>query len=94
MCFADVNLGAKISFDDFAEKDLVKILFSENIGIVLQAKDDATFEKAFEGMEIFKIGEVTNSENLEIDNYQLSIVNYRKKWFETSFLLDQKQTKN
>jgi len=94
MCFADVNLGAKISFDSFAEKDLVKILFSENIGIVLQAKDDETFEKAFEGMEIFKIGEVTNSENLEIDNYQLSIVNYRKKWFETSFLLDQKQTKN
>ena len=26
MCFSDVNLGATISFDAFAEKDLVKIL--------------------------------------------------------------------
>ncbi len=94
MCFADVNLGAKISFDAFAEKDLVKILFSENIGVVLQAKDDAAFEKAFEGMEIFKIGEVNNSDILEISNLKFQISNYRKMWFETSFLLDQKQTKN
>lgn len=94
MCFADVNLGAKISFDTFTEKDLVKILFSENIGIVLQAKDDAIFEKAFEGLEIFKIGTVQNSDVLEINDYKFQISNYRKKWFETSFLLDQKQTKN
>lgn len=94
LCFADVNLGAKINFDSFAEKDLVKILFSENIGLVLQAEDDAAFEKGLNGIEFFKIGEVTNSEVLEIANYQLSIVNYRDKWFETSYLLDQKQSKN
>ncbi|MCX6172064.1 MAG: phosphoribosylformylglycinamidine synthase [Flavobacterium sp.] len=94
MCFADINLGAKISFDTFTEKDLVKILFSENIGVVLQAKNDIAFEKELSGIEFFKIGEVTNSAYLKIVNYQLSIVNYRDKWFETSFLLDQKQTKN
>ncbi|PKP40110.1 MAG: phosphoribosylformylglycinamidine synthase, partial [Bacteroidetes bacterium HGW-Bacteroidetes-13] len=37
MCFADTNLGASISFTELREKDLVKILFSENIGIVVQA---------------------------------------------------------
>ena len=94
MCFADINLGAKISFDTFTEKDLVKILFSENIGLVLQAKNDIAFEKGLSRIEFFKIGEVTNSAYLKIVNYQLSIVNYRVKWFETSFLLDQKQTKN
>ncbi|MEC4003660.1 phosphoribosylformylglycinamidine synthase [Flavobacterium sp. SUN052] len=94
MCFADVNLGAKISFDAFAEKDLVKILFSENIGIVLQAKDDKIFEKAFEGLEIFKIGTVENSDYLEIDSLKFQVSSFRKKWFETSYLLDQKQTKN
>jgi phosphoribosylformylglycinamidine synthase len=94
MCFADVNLGAKISFDAFAEKDLVKILFSENIGLVLQAKDDAAFEKAFEGMEIFKIGTVESSDVLEINSLKFQVSSYRKMWFETSFLLDQKQTKN
>lgn len=102
MCFADVNLGAKISFDSFKEKDLVKILFAENIGIVLQAKDDAIFEKAFEGLEIFKIGKVVEGNLLEVglrqaqsdNNLKFDIKLYREIWFETSFLLDQKQTKN
>jgi len=94
MCFADVNLGATISFDSFNENDLVKILFSENIGIVLQAKDDAVFEKAFNGIEVFKIGTVTNSETIFIQNLEFNIQNYRNIWFKTSFLLDQKQTKN
>ena len=93
MCFADVNLGAKISFDTFAEKDLVKILFSENIGVVLQAKDDATFEKAFEGMEVFKIGTVVEGDFLHLSTFDFQLSTLRQKWFETSFLLDQKQTK-
>jgi phosphoribosylformylglycinamidine synthase len=94
LCFADVNLGAKISFDAFEEKDLVKILFAENIGIVLQANDDTIFEKAFEGMEIFKIGSVQNIPSLDFGIWNLNIENYRDTWFKTSFLLDQKQTKN
>ncbi|WP_309613029.1 phosphoribosylformylglycinamidine synthase [Flavobacterium sp.] len=94
MCFADVNLGAKIDFNSFAEKDLVKILFSENIGLVLQAKDDVIFEKALEGIEFFKIGEVTSSESLEFGNFNLDIASFRDIWFKTSFLLDQKQSKN
>ncbi len=94
MCFADVNLGAKISFDSFSEKDLVKILFSENIGIVLQAKNDASFEKAFEGVEIFKIGTVQNSDVLEVSDFKFQVSKLRDSWFKTSYLLDQKQTKN
>ena len=94
MCFADVNLGAKIDFNSFAEKDLVKILFSENIGIVLQTKDDKVFESAMEGIEFFKIGTVTESD-LEIGtSIVFSVTKMRDKWFETSYLLDQKQSKN
>ncbi len=89
-----VEAGMKLNFNCFKEKDLVKILFAENIGVVLQAKEDAVFEKAFEGMEIFKIGSVTDSGSLEIGNWNFDIENYRKLWFETSYLLDQKQTKN
>ena len=94
MCFADVNLGAKIDFNAFTEKDLVKILFSENIGIVLQTKDDKVFESAMEGIEFFKIGTVTESD-LEIGtSIVFSVTKMRDKWFETSYLLDQKQSKN
>ena len=44
MCFTDNNLGAKINFSVFEEKDIIKYLFAENIGIVFQAKDDAALE--------------------------------------------------
>ena len=94
MCFADINLGAKIDFSSFAEKDLVKILFSENIGLVLQAKDDVTFEKALNGIEFFKIGKVIESDYLELPSSSFHLPTYRDIWFKTSFLLDQKQTKN
>ncbi|MBF6642304.1 phosphoribosylformylglycinamidine synthase [Flavobacterium sp. J49] len=94
MCFADNHLGAKIDFSSLEENNLVKILFAENIGLVLQAKDDATFEKALEGIEYFKIGQVQDSESLTIEDLVLDIRALRDVWFETSYLLDQKQTKN
>ncbi|MEO0045597.1 MAG: Phosphoribosylformylglycinamidine synthase [Bacteroidota bacterium] len=94
MCFADNHLGAKIDFSSFEEKDLVKILFAENIGLVLQAKDDATFEKALSGIEFFKIGEVVSKATLEFGVWTLDISTLRDDWFETSYLLDQKQSRN
>jgi len=94
MCFADNHLGAKINFSSLEENDLVKILFAENIGLVLQAKDDAAFEKALEGIEYFKIGQVQDSESLTIEDLVLDIRALRDVWFETSYLLDQKQSKN
>ncbi|MEI7508515.1 MAG: phosphoribosylformylglycinamidine synthase [Flavobacterium sp.] len=94
MCFADVHLGANISFDSFIEKDLIKILFAENIGVVLQAKDDVVFEKAFTGIEVFKIGLVTNADILEVSGLKFQVSKLRDSWFKTSYLLDQKQTKN
>ncbi|WP_130736253.1 phosphoribosylformylglycinamidine synthase [Flavobacterium sp. J27] len=94
MCFADLNLGANLNLSSLSETDLVKVLFSENIGIVLQANEDMAFEKAMEGIEIFKLGKVTNTPNLIINEFNFNINQYREIWFETSFLLDQKQTKN
>lgn len=94
MCFADTNLGAKIDFSSFAEKDWVKILFAENIGLVLQAKEDKLFENALTGLEFFKIGSVQNKSSLDFGVWNFDIETYRDIWFQTSFLLDQKQTKN
>ena len=96
LCFADVNLGAQLDFSAFAEKDLVKILFAENIGIVLQAKSDAVVEAKLNAnqIEFFKIGNATNTATLEIADWKLDIAEYRDVWFTTSYLLDQKQAKN
>jgi phosphoribosylformylglycinamidine synthase len=96
LCFADTNLGAQLNFSAFAEKDLVKILFAENIGLVLQAKSDAEVEAKLNAnqIEFFKIGNVINTPTLEIADWKLDIAEYRDVWFKTSFLLDQKQAKN
>ena len=96
LCFADVNLGAKIDFTAFVEKDLLKILFAENIGIVFQAKSDAAVEAKLKAnnIEFFKIGSVQETAVLEFGTYKLDIPTYRDVWFETSYLLDQKQSKN
>ena len=96
MCFPENNLGAKLSFDNFREINLVKILFSENISVVFQAKDDVVFENKLKenNIEFFKLGKVDDSGILEVNDLKFEIKNLRKIWFETSFLLDQKQTKN
>lgn len=98
MCFADVNLGANLNLTAINEMDSTKLLFSENIAVVFQA--DAEVEATFKnnGIEIFNIGTVTNSDIISVvnheDTFEFSAKKYREIWFETSFLLDQKQTKN
>ena len=39
MCFANVEGGMEISLDKMKEQDIVKILFAENPGIVIQVSD-------------------------------------------------------
>jgi len=99
-CFAENKLGASVDFSAFAEKDIIKILFAENTGIVIQATDDTAIENAFaeNDIQFYKLGTVTNSDELLIKQGSveigLNIPSLRRKWFETSYLLDQKQTAN
>ena len=98
MCFADINLGAKLNLTDLGEEDLIKILFSENNGVVFQGKKDSIIEKtlAKNNIDFIKIGTVTDTELLQIkhinQNLEFSIPEMRKVWFETSYILDQKQS--
>ena len=99
MCFSDNNLGAKLDLTPIGEKDAVKILFAENPGIILQSKDSSV-EKIFEtnGIDAYKIGSVENHSLLSItnfdDEFKFDIPTYRDLWYETSYLLDDKQTAN
>lgn len=100
MTFADTQLGADYNLTALNEKDTVKALFNENIALIVQAKDDATFEKtlADKGVEAVKIGTVTTSEIVKFtngsDSFEFSVPTLRDTWMKTSYLLDQKQTKN
>jgi len=99
LCFADNDLGAKLDLSSIGEQDIIKLLFSENIGVVFQAKD-ASVEKVMEaaGINFAKIGTTTSESTLEIKNngieIGLNIASLRDTWFKTSYLLDNKQTAN
>ncbi|MDU8886464.1 phosphoribosylformylglycinamidine synthase [Yeosuana sp. MJ-SS3] len=98
-CFADVNIGAELDLTSLGEKDSVKLLFSENAGIVFQSKDNSIETVlANANIEFFNIGKVTESDVLSIINhtdvFTLTVSRLRDVWYKTSSLLDKKQTAN
>jgi phosphoribosylformylglycinamidine synthase len=98
MSFAEVGLGATYDLSVLGETDTVKTLFNENIGVVFQANAEVEATCKANGITIHKIGNVTEGDVVSIsnfsDSFNFSITQTRKTWFETSYLLDQKQTKN
>ncbi len=100
LTFADVNLAANYDLSGLGEEDTVKALFNENIGLVLQAKENITFEAilASAGVHAIKIGEAVAGNEVTIKNnidiFTFNVNETRDMWFKTSFLLDQKQSKN
>jgi phosphoribosylformylglycinamidine synthase len=97
MCFADNNLGAEIDLTSLGEDDPVKLLFAENAGLIFQATDESVEQLLKEkGLDFFKIGQVAESDYLKVTvgDYAQSfyVSDLRNCWYETSFLLDKKQS--
>lgn len=96
MCFADNHLGAELDFSPLNEPDTIKLLFSENIGIVFQG--DASVEDYLrtEGIEAIKIGVPISRGTVQLKNngivLGLNVASLRDTWFKTSYLLDDRQT--
>ena len=99
MCFSSNNISANIDLSVLNEKDIVKALFSENSGIIIQV-DNEEAEKTFSknGINALKIGEVISGNTLNIKNfenkYSFDLEKFRDYWYHTSMLLDRKQTSN
>ena len=99
MCFSDNELAADIDLTKVGESDTVKLLFSENCGLVFQAADDSVATiLAAKNIQFVKIGNVVRGNSLTIKNqeetHSFDIPKLRDIWFETSYLLDKKQTAN
>ena len=99
LCFADNNLGAELDLTSLGEQDIIKVLFAENIGVVIQTKDTTT-EKVMQtaGLDFHKLGNVIEEGELRLKNHGveigLNIDSLCDTWFKTSYLLDDKQTAN
>lgn len=99
MCFADVELGAEVDLTQIGEADAVKLLFAENSGVVIQAKNDSVEKLLSEaGISFFNIGKATSTPVLSVKNgadaHAFDVAELRDAWFETSYLLDRHQTAN
>ncbi|NER18497.1 phosphoribosylformylglycinamidine synthase [Spongiivirga citrea] len=98
MCFAEVNVGANIDLTSLNESDIIKLLFAENSGILIQAEAKIESILAKNNIEFYKIGQVVEGNRINLKNHNqnevFDVAKLRDIWFETSFLLDQKQCAN
>lgn len=103
MTFANPDGGIHVNLYDFAEEDVVKVLFAENPGVIIQVSD--THKQALreyleaEGIGYAKIGYPTPKvRQLVIKKgeweHEFEIDALRDTWYQTSYLLDQRQSMN
>ncbi|MBQ5574180.1 MAG: phosphoribosylformylglycinamidine synthase, partial [Bacteroidaceae bacterium] len=102
MCFANVNGGLNIDLSQLVGDDIVKILFSENPGLILQIDnknlDAVTTILEGEGVGYAVIGRPSEDRNITLKladkKFNVDINKMRDLWFRTSYLLDRKQSMN
>ncbi len=103
MTFANVNGGIHINLHDIAGNDIVKQLFAENPGVVIQVSDEHKHElrEYLEdaGIGYAKIGYPTpNTRTIVVKEgdyeHTFDINALRDTWYKTSYLLDRKQSMN
>lgn len=98
MCFANNSGGLELSLDKIKETDLIKILFGENPGVIVQVKDRKMFEKNLTdaGIGFARLGKPCMERHIILKKgekeYLFGIDHLRDVWFEPSYLLDRKQS--
>ncbi|RLD81308.1 MAG: phosphoribosylformylglycinamidine synthase [Bacteroidetes bacterium] len=98
MAFPVNDMGMELDLNGIGEKDLIKLLFSENPGVVVQVKnaDAVSVLLNKNGIDYHLLGKTIKQLKVNIkhaDNtYALGINAYRKAWYKTSYLFDKLQT--
>ncbi len=98
MNFANTEGGLEVNLDKLPETDLVKILFSENPGVIVQVKEKAAVEKILKdnGLGFVKIAKPCQERHILVNKegaeYLFGIDHLRDIWFSSSYLLDRKQS--
>ena len=98
MCFANVDGGLEVDLDAIPDPDLVKILFSENPAVLLQAPTDDRLEAILReaGVRFYRVARPTDERHLLITkdgaDYHFGIDYMRDVWYRSSYLLDRLQS--
>ncbi|MDR0863620.1 MAG: phosphoribosylformylglycinamidine synthase [Candidatus Symbiothrix sp.] len=98
MCFGNGSGGLDITLDGIAEQDVIKILFSENPGIIIQGENKEKVETYLteQGVRFVRIGRPTKERHILLSKnnaqYHFGIDYLRDVWFSSSYLLDREQS--
>lgn len=98
MCFANTKGGLQVELSDFVDTDLVKTLFAENPGVVLQLQNTPEAEEILRSHSIgfVRIASPIAERKLNIkqgkQNLSIDIDAKRDIWYESSYLMDKHQT--
>ncbi len=98
MCFSSNKGGMNVDLTGIGEEDLVKVLFSENPGIVIQCADNEEVKKQLteNGVGFVSLGFPVPYRKVRVKNFEtetdFDIDSLRDLWFKTSYLLDRKQS--
>jgi len=95
MCFPTTTMGMNLNLKNLGN-DLIKVLFSENPGVVLQVEKVETVSELLKknGIDFEIIGDVNSNFEFKISNLKSQISSLallREKWFHTSYLFDKVQ---
>ncbi|HEX2968248.1 MAG TPA: phosphoribosylformylglycinamidine synthase [Bacteroidales bacterium] len=100
MCFSNTEGGISVNLTALNEVDNIRLLFSQNPGIIIQVKDEIEVAEILldSGISYYSIGHPVKDRSLFVnnndENFCFDIDMLRDKWFSTSYLLDRKQSGN
>jgi len=97
MCFANREGGMTLNLTEIGETDTVRLLYSQNPGVIIQVRDEAETEEFLyeRGVRFASIGHPVRERKLSIVNgdnhFEFDIDRCRSLWYRSSYLLDRRQ---
>ena len=98
MCFSNISGGLAINLSALNDDDIIRILFSQNPGIIIQVRDENEIAEILleNGISYYSIGHPVNERKIFLTHNdfhtKFDIDQLRDKWFRTSYLLDRRQS--
>jgi phosphoribosylformylglycinamidine synthase len=97
MTFASNQIALELDFSSLQKDDIIKMLFAENPGIIIQIPSDSPVIELLKSNEInhYVIGKPVKSDTISLKyntlQYSIDKNRIRDLWYKTSYLLDRKQ---
>jgi phosphoribosylformylglycinamidine synthase len=98
MCFSNREGGLALNCSETGEDDTVKLLFSQNPGVIIQVREESEAEEFLleRGISFVSLGHPVEERNIFLSNgdekHTFDIDYCRSLWYRSSWLLDRRQS--